>query len=911
MLGDLLQTKLYIPRLRPSLVPRPHLIETLNQGLHNKLTLLSAPAGFGKTTLVTEWLASLGLDSASEDQPIYKIAWLSLDENDNDLARFLTYLITGLSQIDGTAVSFGNAALDLLYSTQPPLVESILTYLVNEIAAVTHKIIFVLDDYHVIDAQPVDDAVRFLLEHLPPQMHLVMTTRSDPNFPLARYRVQGHITELRDTNLRFTASETAEFLNKVMGLNLAEEDVIALNTRTEGWAAGLQLAAFSIQGHQDDKRGFVQGFTGSDRFIVDYLLEEVLLAQPEPVQQFLLQTSILHRLTGPLCDALLQDALPSADSQRMLESLEQQNLFIIPLDNQRRWYRYHRLFADLLLYRLKGQSDSTTIANLHRRAGKWYGENEFVDEGIEHMLAASDFEQAARLIEQARHSTLSHFGEMSMFLRWLHQLPKPLIFERPKLALVYGWALLPSGEYVVIERLLNAAEAKLQPSKSTKDAELFGEIAGLRAQVARLQGNIPGCILLAEQALANVAEGNLFVRCSVNENLGIAHLINGDLPAATSAYAKAIEQGQAVGNSYMTLCAYRALGRVQHQEGQLQQAAATYRRGLDFAAKIAADQENLLPVAGDLFIGLSEIQWQWNELEAAQQNAHKGIELSRCGEHVCAEVLGYLSLASIKQAQANFGGAVAAFQSIEALANEREPVERAGIFEWIRPYQVLLWLNQGNLEAATEWAKPWDHDLDKVRGPHSFEHYVLARVYLAQNRAADALLLLERLLSGAKSAGRVDHMIRLLALQAIALVKKNQASRALELLQEALRLGQPKGYIRTFADEGPPMRELLAAHLAQGVVNPDYVIRLMQAIDPQTDEASSPSNPNQLLIEPLSSRELEVLALIGNGLTNQAIADELVIALSTVKKHVNNIFGKLGVSSRTQAVNRAQELAIL
>jgi len=911
MPNDLLQTKLYMPQVRPSLVPRPHLIEKLNQALHGKLTILSAPAGFGKTTLVSEWLASLGLDSRSEAKSLYKIAWLSLDENDNDLTRFLTYLVTALSQVEGTATSFGNAALDLLQSTHPPLVESILTYLVNDIAAVTNKIIFVLDDYHAIDSQPVDDAFRFLLEHLPPQMHLVMTTRSDPNFPLARYRVQGQITELRDTSLRFTVAETAEFLNNVMGLNLAEEDVTALNTRTEGWAAGLQLAAFSIQGHQDNKSDFVRGFTGSDRFIVDYLLEEVLLTQPEPVQQFLLQTSILHRLTGPLCDALLQGALSSADSQRMLESLEQQNLFIVPLDNQRRWYRYHRLFADLLLYRFKAQIDSPALANLHRRAGSWYGEKGFVDEGIEHMLAASDFEQAARLIEQARHTTLSNFGEMSMFLRWLHQLPKPLIFERPKLALVYGWALLPSGEYDVIERLLNAAEAKLQPSKSPRDTELMGEIAGLRSQVARLQGNIPGCITFAEQALANVAQGNLFVRCSVNENLGIAHLINGDLPAATSAYAKAIEQGQAVGNSYITLCAYRALGRVQHQEGQLQQAASTYRRGLDFAAGIASNQGDLLPVAGDLFIGLSEIQWQRNELEQAQQNASKGIELSKFGEHVCAEVLGYLSLASIKQAQQDFSGAFQAFQAIEELANERESAERAGIFEWIRPYQVLLWLNQNNLEAATEWAAGWDLDVDKVGGPHSFEHYVLARVYLAQNRASDALAFLDRLLNGAKIAGRVDHMIRLLTLQAMALAKQDQVSSALELLQEALRLGQAEGYIRTFADEGPPMRELLAASLAQGVVNPEYVIRLMQAIDPQTDEASSPSNPNQLLIEPLSDRELEVLTLIANGLTNQAIADELVIALSTVKKHANNIFGKLNVASRTQAISRAQELTIL
>lgn len=908
---DLLQTKLYIPRLRSSFVPRQRLVEMLNQGLHCKLTLLSAPAGFGKTTLVSEWVASLGLDAPREEKTIYRIAWLSLDKDDNDLARFLTYLVTALSQVEGTATSIGEAALDLLQSAQPPLVESILTYLVNDITAVTDGIVLVLDDYHVIESQSVDDALRFLLEHLPPQMHLVITTRSDPNIPLARYRAQGQLAELRDTNLRFTVSETAGFLNEVMGLNLSEEDITALKTRTEGWAAGLQLAAFSIRGHQDDKSDFVRGFTGSNRFIVDYLLEEVLLAQPESVQQFLLQTSILNHLTGPLCDALLQcDSSPSS-GQSMLESLEMQNLFIIPLDDQRRWYRYHRLFADLLLHRLKVQSDSATLVNLHKRAGRWYGDNGFVDEAIEHMLAASDFEQAARLIERARHSTLSTLGEMSTYLRWLQALPEALIHERPKLALVYGWALLPSGQYDQIEGYLRAAEEKLQSTSLTPmNADLIGEIAGLRSQIARLQGNISGCIMFAEQALANVAKDNLFVRCSVNENLGIAHLINGELPAATLAYEMAIEQGQAVGNSYMTLCAYRALGRVQHQEGQLHQAAATYRRGLDFAAGITSNHGNLLPVAGDLFIGLSEIQWQWNELEEAEQNACEGIELSKSGEHVCAEVLGYLSLASIRQAQHNHKGALKAFQSIEDLANERQSVERTGIFDWIRPYKVLLWLDQGNLEAATEWAEHWDLHVDKDLEQPRFEHYVLARVYLAQNRLSDALALLDRLLSSAKITGRVDHIIRILTLQSMALANKDQASSAVKVLQEALRLGQAEGYIRTFANEGQPMRQLLAASLAQGA-EPAYTTRLMQVIDPAPDTAAAPPDPNQLLIEPLSDRELEVLALLANGLTNQAIADELVIALSTVKKHVNNILGKLHVGNRTQAVSRAQELNIL
>ena len=477
--------------------------------------------------------------------------------------------------------------------------------------------------------------------------------------------------------------------------------------------------------------------------------------------------------------------------------------------------------------------------------------------------------------------------------------------------MVYGWALLPSGQYNQIERYLKSADEKLKTTlKSPENTELIGEIAGLRSQIARLQGNIPGCIMLAEQALANVAKDNLFVRSGVNENLGIAHLINGDLPAATLAYSTAIEQGQAVGNSYMTLCAYRALGRVQHQEGQLHQAAATYRNGLDFAARISSDHDNPLPVAGDLFIGLSEIQWQWNELEDALQSASKGIELSKIGEHVCAVVLGYLSLAKIKQAKHDQRGALQAFQSIEDLANERQSIERTGIFTWIQPYKVLLWLDQGNLEAATEWAELWEPNVDEDRALHQFEYYVLARVYLAQNKISEALALLDGLLKGAKTVGRDDHIIRILTFQSVALDQKNQVSSAIEILKKALRLGQPEGYIRTFADEGQPVRNLLAKILAQGA-DPVYITRLMQAIHLQPGEASPPQDPNQLLIKPLSGRELDVLGLMANGFSNQAIADELVIALSTVKKHVNNIFSKLNVTSRTQAVNRVRDLNIL
>ncbi|MBW2580761.1 MAG: LuxR family transcriptional regulator, partial [Deltaproteobacteria bacterium] len=475
----LLQTKLYIPPLRPNLVPRPHLIERLNQGLQlgHKLTLISAPAGFGKTTLVGEWASSLRLDSAKESQIENRIAWLSLDESDNDLARFLTYFIAALNQVEGIEATIGKGALGMLQSPQPPA-ESVMTSLINDITVIPGRIFLVLDDYHMIGSSPVDDALTFLLEHLPPHMHLVIATREDPQLPIARHRARGQLTELRAADLRFSTSEAAEFLNQMMGLGLSAEDIASLESRTEGWIAGLQLAAISMQG-REDTTSLIKSFTGSHRFVLDYLIEEVFEQQSKGVQAFLLQTAVLNRLTGSLCDALTgQD-----NGRATLEMLDRANLFVVPLDNERRWYRYHHLFADLVRQRLD-QQQSDSVAELHSRASVWYEDNGLEIEAFHHAAATNDFEHAARLME-GEGMPLHFRGAVAPVLTWLASLPTTVLDARPSLWVMYASVLMFVGQTTGVEQKLQAAEASIQGAEpDDKTQDLVGQIAAMRAMLA-------------------------------------------------------------------------------------------------------------------------------------------------------------------------------------------------------------------------------------------------------------------------------------------------------------------------------------------------------------------------------------------------------------------------------------------
>src|SRR5258708_2687071 len=611
MSTPLLATKLYVPRPRPKVVLRHRLIERLNEGLHHKLTLISAPAGFGKTALVSEWVADC-------ERPV---AWLSLDKGDNDPARFLTYLVAALQTVVAT---IGEGVLGVRQSPQPPPAESILTTLLNEVTTIPDNFVLVLDDYHVIDSKRVDSALAFLSEHLHPHMHMVIATREDPRLPLARLRARGQLTELRVTDLRFTLSETAEFLNQVMGLRLTAEDIAALESRTEGWIVGLQLAAISMQGHQDTTN-FVKSFTGSHHFVLDYLVEEVLQQQSESVQTFLLQTSILDRMCGSLCDAVLLDV--SASGQETLQYLERANLFIVPLDNERRWYRYHHLLAELLRQRLHQSIASFTadaesrVNDLHIRASQWYEDNSLAFEAFQHAAAANDIERAERLIE-GKGIPLHLRGAVTSILVWLESLPITVMNARPSLWWRYASLLLVNGQTTGVEEKLLAAEAAMQGTEEDHTTRnLVGQIAVARAVLALTRYQVETMIVQSHRALAYLDPDSLSLRANAHSALGIAYLFSGDRSAARQPLTEAIALSQASGDVFTTILATIGLGTVQEGENQLYLAAETYDRVL----QLSGDQQ----IIYEAHLGLARIQYEWNDLDTAEQYGRRSLHLAR------------------------------------------------------------------------------------------------------------------------------------------------------------------------------------------------------------------------------------------------------------------------------------------
>jgi LuxR family maltose regulon positive regulatory protein len=884
MSTPILATKLYIPAPRPKVVFRPRLIQRLNEGLHRKLTLISAPAGFGKTTLVSEWVAGCERPSA----------WLSLDEGDNDPTRFLAYLVAALQTI---AANIGKGVLGMLQSPQPPPAESILTALLNEITAMPDNLVLILDDYHVIDAKPIDHALTFLLEHLPPQMHLVIATREDPQLPLARLRVRDQLTELRVTDLRFTPSEAAEFLNQRMSLNLSAEDITALEVRTEGWIAGLQLAAISLQGHKD-ATSFIKSFTGSHHFVLDYLVEEVLQQQSESVQTFLLRTSILDRLCGPLCDAVLLD--PSASGQETLAYLEHANLFIVPLDNERRWYRYHHLFADLLRQRLHQSTASSKgdemggVAELHRRASAWYEDKGLELEAFHHATAANDVEHAERLIE-GKGMPLHFRGAVTPVLNWLKSLPTTVLNDHPSLWTTYASVLLVTGQVSGVEQTLHSAETALQDAEpDDKTRDLIGRIAAIRATAAATLNQVETIIDQSRRALEYLHPNNLAFRTSTIWKLGYAYHLQGDRAAARQAYAEVISIGQASGNMVFTLLATIGLGILQEAENQLHLAAQTYRRVL----QLFGDQP--LPFASEAYLGLARLLYEWNDLDTAQQHAQQSIELARLIENTDRVVACEVFLARLKLVQGDAASAAAILAKAGQSVRQHNFVYR---MHEVAAAQVLTLLHQGNLAAAAELAET--HDLPISQ----------ARIHLARGDTSTALAVLEPLRRQAEAKGWEDERLKVMVLQAVAHLAHGEKDKAVQLLGDALALAEPGGFIRIFADEGTPMAHLLSEAAAHGIM-PDYVGKLLAVFESEKQKSEdksslAPAPPAQPLIEPLSRRELEVLQLIAQGLSNREIGERLFLALITVKGHNQKIFGKLQVQRRTEAVARARELGLL
>lgn len=885
MATPLLATKLYTPSPPPKVVLRPHLHERLNEGLHRKLTLISAPAGFGKTTLVSAWVAECARPAA----------WLSLDEGDGDPTRFLTYLVAALRTI---VPHIGASVLGVLQAPQPPPIESLLTTLLNEITTIPDPFILVLDDYHVIDAPAVDQAITFLLESLPPQMRLVIATREDPHLPLARLRGGGQLTELRVTDLRFTPAEAAGFLNQTMGLNLAPADIAALETRTEGWIAGLQLAAISLQGQQDATR-FIRSFTGSHRFVLDYLVEEVLQRQPASVQAFLLRTSILDRLCGPLCDAVLRD--PATPGQATLELIEHANLFIVPLDDERHWYRYHHLFADLLRQRLQQSTAAAAVdtaedvAELHRRASQWYEDQGLEMEAFHHAVAANDVERTIRLVEGR--GIPRHFrGAVLAILDWLESLPASVLNARPSLWWTYASLLLISGQTTGVEEKLQAAEAALHGTAADDQTRyLIGRIAAARATLALTRYDAETMLAQSRRALEYLSPANLSLRANAHWTLGVAHLFQGDRAAGRQALTEAIALSQASGDIFTTMLATIGLGQAQEGENQLALAAETYRRIL----QMAGDQP--LQIINEAHLGLARILYEWNDLAAAEQHGRQSLHLARLYERgIDRFVISEVFLARVKLAQGDLAGAAAILAQASQSVRQQNFVQR---IPEVAAAQVLTLLRQGHVAAATQLAQ--SHQLPLSQ----------ARVHLAQGDPVAALGVLEPVLRQAEARGWADEQLKVLVLQAVALQAQGASDQAVQLLGEALALAEPGGFIRIFVDEGPPIAPVLAEARARGML-PDYTGRLVAALAAEhprrAAESLSRFTPQaQPLTEPLSGRELEVLHLIAQGLSNQEISARLFLALDTVKGHNQKIFGKLQVQRRTEAVARARELGLL
>jgi LuxR family maltose regulon positive regulatory protein len=920
MSTPILTTKLYVPPPRHHAVLRPRLIERLNEGLHRRLTLVPAPAGFGKTTLLGEWVAGC-------ERPA---AWLSLDEADSDPTRFLAYLVAALQTI---AADIGESVLDVLQSPQPPPTESILTTLLNEITTIPHDFALVLDDYHVVDAKPVDDALAFLIEHLPPRMHLIIATREDPQLPLARLRARGQLAELRAADLRFTPSEAAEFLKEVMGLNLSAEDIAALETRTEGWIAGLQLAALSMRG-REDVTGFVKAFAGDDRYIVDYLIEEVLQRQPERTRSFLLQTSILDRLSGPLCDAVTGQE----DGRGMLEAVERSNLFVVPLDHQRRWYRYHHLFADVLQARLMQEQPDHAPA-LHQRASEWYEQNDLPADAIRHALAAEDFERAAKLVEVTWRAMDRSF-QSATWLGWVKALPDELVRVRPVLSAGYAHALLDVGELEAAEARLRDAERWLDttadmnqrpderpevPSAEMSvagmvvvDEEQFrslpASIATARAYHAQTLGDVPGTVTYARRALDLLPGVYYYERGVLAALLGVAYWASGDLEAAHRSFADFMANMRMAGNILVAIGATYVLADIRMAQGRLHEAVRAYERSLQLAEE---QSEPVLQGTADLYLGLSELECEQGDLEAARQHLLTSKEL---GEHATLPGLQYRScvaMARIREAEGDLDGAL-------DLLHEAERQYISSPVSDVRPAAALkarVWIAQGRLAEALGWAREQGLSAhDELSYMREFEHITLARMLIAHYRSDriehsihEAMELLERLLQAAEESGSMGSVIEILMLQALAHEAQGDDSTALVPLERALSLAEPEGYVRVFVDEGTPIARLLYEALSHGVER-EFTRRLLAAF-PVAEPEQTTSSPSRVsdseLVEPLSERELEVLQLIAEGLTNQEVATRLYLSLHTVKVHARNIYGKLGAKSRTHAIAKGKALGIL
>jgi LuxR family maltose regulon positive regulatory protein len=895
MATPLLQTKLFIPQSRPGLVQRPRIIDKLNEGLQRGLTLISAPAGFGKSTILTEWVGAIG----------HQVTWLSIDDGDNDLKRFFVYFILAIQKINP---SLGEDVLPVLQAADNPQTEHLLTILINDIAATDEEITLVLDDYHLIENQDIHNGLKFLIDHIPPNLHLVIASRVDPPIPLTRLRARDQITEIRSRDLRFNQTETETYLNEHMGLDLATEDISALHKRTEGWITGLHLAALSMQ-DRNDKHEFITAFSGGHHYIIDYLVSEVLSRQTPEIQKFLLQTSLLDRFCAPLCDAVLEMTASASNIQR----LNQTNLFLISLDDERNWYRYHHLFANFLTQRLR-ETESEIIPTLHQRASNWLEQNRYFPEAVKHSLNGEDYQHAAQLIEQLGPDMMMQ-NEFDQLAQWLDAMPKKLVESVPWLCIIRAWMCDRWGQFDIGERFLQHAESAVDMSTSSTPNEaeriVRGQISAIRALYALKSAQIPQSIQHSKQALDYIPM-DYFNRGVALFSLGWAKEAQGDLAGAIRVYEDGRSASLAVGNRILAQVIILQIGKVQFIQGHLHQAAETLREANQFKY----ERSNIkIPYASSASIGLAAIHREWNELDEALSYVQEGIEIGIASNVVDAITSGYASKALVHIARGDLDAAHQACNRAEEMVRDTPNLEAETLSKTLAS-RIRLNLAKNQLSEASRKVHDAGLNVDsEIENYLDIPHRILARVLIHSGRTnsasqelSDSHKMLAKVLKMTRSAGYSGEVIMTLVLQALAFEAQGIIDQSLNSLEKALVLAEPEGYIRTFIDEGAPMQALLQQVKTKGRLAA-YVEMLLKAFDPQ-DTAVAPAI-DQKLVEPLSQREIEVLRMLGTELTGPEIAGELVISLNTLRTHTKNIYAKLDVGKRRAAVRRAKELELI
>lgn len=919
--ASLLTTKLYLSPTPVTILSRQRLLRRLQEGLSKPLTLISAPAGFGKTTLLRDWHASQAGSS-------FPLAWISLDHDDNVPGRFWMYLLSALRTIQP---GLGEGLFTALQMPQLPPLQTVLTALINELAGIQTPFGLVLDDYQVITAPEVHESLCFLLDHLPPSMHLVVITRADPPLPLARLRARGQLAEIRGADLRFSPAEALAFLNDVMKLNLTEEVVEALETRTEGWIAGLHMAALSLS-QQEDKQAFVEDFSGADRHVMDYLLEEVLQAQPAEVKTFLLKTSILERLCASLCDAVTE----AVNSQAVLNYLEQANLFIVPLDNRRTWYRYHPLFMDLLQHGLRQELELSEQSGLVRRACLWYEREGMLSQAISQAISGPDYDYAANLLEQ-RVLEIFFQGHTLLLHRWLKALPEKVLRAHPLLCAVYANTLAhtsyfqPQGikqaEFWLQEaeknlRLVSPGQG-LPPSSGSPTQNLARSFIALSRAYMALWRKEPlkMVIVLARHALEGLPPADspsidpnyLRFHSGLNCNLGLSLFHLGDEEPAVSAFKDTYQIGMRCGDFLNAFYAVYMLSSIYRMHGRLPEAAALCREVLRSLDESGFSHEAISPAVGLVYVALGQVSLERNELDAADEWITKGWELSRFIPGIDIHLQACIALANLYAARRD---PVQALRILEQFEGGRS--ETAPLLENIRP---RFWLAQGDLDSALKWVQR--HPLSEGRTDiEKVANLTLIRVLVAQYRSASqaspkmlpdlapALEYLDGQLIASDGERRLDRLIELHMLRALAAQAMQELPEALSSLRTALELAEPGGSMRLFLDEGMPMRRMLGEVWQAYPPLQGFISRLLEAwVEPVISPVTFPAG--EALIEALSAREVEVLRLLAEGSSNAEISLKLYVSLNTTKKHVTHIFEKLGVANRKEAVRRAQELGLL